>query len=627
MISDFQEQLAAFSKKHKIKTNVNLEELNLEYPPDAPTTPYNFVELNDVVLRPPLAKYLKNISTDDPVKMQAGFKEFIKDNSVKKYSGYFDVTIKNLTPLYIGGTNNTFFSDGENVCIPGSSLRGCIKNIFKIITNSSMRAGDNPDITDKHLYFRTFAVKYKPSRDLYTKHMTRTLIDPKTNKPVLNKKGKPVVKSVAKAGFLVRKGKNYFICPADFRARRLVDLKLNAVKETQRGKSSTCEWNDTFVNVFSGKMQRKEHYYEFKHPDWNTTLSISDDVISDYRNDKNRDNNKGRDVFDKKSTPKANYTILKGSEAYDFISPCFYVDKDNTVLHFGANPYYRIPYHQSIADHIPKKLKSPEVDFTDAIFGNKECWSSRVFFEDSYLQGNAQFFAKDYVIPLMTPNPTSFQFYLTPKDGTAMHWESNALIRGYKMYWHKKMSWSGKKEDYGENEKIIRQIAPLKENHIFKGKIRFQNLDITELGALTAVLNLYEHNNSHFKIGMGKPIGMGTIELKAKLYLQDKNYYTNLFDDKGFYDNHKEEDKTKFAQDFIDYLEANIPKKSLINYQKKLKTLYKLMSIDYMEENNEKINELTKYMRFNDTDVKEKLSQRKPLPDAKTVIHKFNSPD
>ena len=134
-------------KVDKKETNKNIK---------SPTTPYNFVPLNDVVLHPPLYEYVKGYT--DNVGMQKGYKEFLLAD--KKYSGYCEVDIENITPLYIAGEDKKFFSDGKNLCIPGSSLRGCLKNIFKIITNGTMRVDkENPDITDKILYVRNLAGK------------------------------------------------------------------------------------------------------------------------------------------------------------------------------------------------------------------------------------------------------------------------------------------------------------------------------------------------------------------------------------------------------------------------------------------------------------------------------------
>ncbi len=171
-----------YSKQANVATKLNLP---------APTAPYNFVKLNDVVVEAPLAKNSNEI-TEEKL-----YKSFLL-NDEPKYSGYFELTATSLTALFIGGEGDAFFSDGKNSFIPGSSVRGAIKNYFKIITNGSMRTGDDPDVTDKLLYYRTFASPFHSLRDAYKQEMTATK---------LTGDGKTIDVANTEAGFLVREGK------------------------------------------------------------------------------------------------------------------------------------------------------------------------------------------------------------------------------------------------------------------------------------------------------------------------------------------------------------------------------------------------------------------------------------
>ena len=139
------------------KSNNNFKNYNIDA---VPTAPYNFVRLNDKVIQPPLAEFILNKKDK-----KQGYKDFMATG--EKYSGYFDVEIKNITPLYIGGVEGAF-SDGKNYCIPGSSLRGCLKNIFKIITNGNMKIGTSGDVDviDRVLYYRSFASTYSKLKDI-----------------------------------------------------------------------------------------------------------------------------------------------------------------------------------------------------------------------------------------------------------------------------------------------------------------------------------------------------------------------------------------------------------------------------------------------------------------------------
>ncbi|HOD60103.1 MAG TPA: RAMP superfamily CRISPR-associated protein, partial [Candidatus Syntrophosphaera sp.] len=105
----------------------------------------------------------------------------------------------------------------------------------------------------------------------------------------------------------------------------------------------------------------------------------------------------------------------------------------------------------------------------------------------------------------------------------------DAKLRGYKQYWHKK---EGKfEEDSPEfDDKTDTQhtlIAPIKPGAKFEGSIRFENLSEEELGALLFVLQLPDE--CCHKIGMGKPLGLGSIRLETTLkLLNPEKRYRNL---------------------------------------------------------------------------------------------------
>lgn len=596
------------SHRHKEnRKNSNSFSNNYNKTKQSPTTPYNFVPLNDVVLHPPLYEYVKGYT--DNVGMQKGYKEFLLAD--KKYSGYCEVDIENITPLYIAGEDKKFFSDGKNLCIPGSSLRGCLKNIFKIITNGTMRVDrENPDITDKILYFRNLAgKKVDPTKKLYSDRFTY-------DKTYKDKDGNLKTKkaSIAKAGFLVREGKQYYICRAELKVKKGDKWKVNR-------NAPRIEWNNEGADIFTGNMNNKKHYYQIKSPVWKDKYIIPDDILNGYRDDKNRN---GLDLLKvdnrKKGTDREQF--LKGAEKFDYIVPCFYVEENGIVSHFGAGPYYRIPYRESIGDHVPRALKEEQIDFADAIFGNKECWSSRIFVEDCYLDNDKSVLEKeDYAKILMGPNPTSFQFYLnTDEYKNPQHWDSEAGIRGYKFYWHKKMDWQGVKDD---NENMNNVIAPVKANNHFKGKIRFENLDAIELGAFMYLFGIAEEEDICYKLGMGKSIGLGSIKLIGKFYFRDDTYYKKLFatDKKGFAKCLIEVDKQMFIDEFKSYIKNKLSAKSFVLYKQKIKDLKDILSTKYMMGlNSEKWNNMTRYMELGNKEDKNLVTSRVPLPTIEEVI-------
>lgn len=576
-----------------------------EVPTGTPTAPYNFVKLNDVVVNAPFSGKLEEGNE------QQAYKQFLTSGEAK-YSGYFAVEVENITDLFINNGKDVFFSDGENYLLPGSSLRGAIKNYFKIITNGTMRTGDDGDVTDKYLYYRTFASPFKDLSTAYKREMTAK--DPEKNIDLPS----------SKPGFLVREGKKYYICPATF--KRIKD------EYKAQHKLSAVEWTNTAVNVFTGPMRNKKHYYQFTGAQWSKKLEIPEKILLSYFTDKNGNKtNKQLRLFDEfgninKDIWKAgtgSAKILQGASAYDYVVPCFYVADNDIVRHFGSGPLYRIPYKKSIGEHIPAKLNSTVVDFTAAMFGNKENWGSRVYFENLYLWDGqkASFEDKDRAIPLLGANPTSFQNYLeTDNTGKAAYWNAASNIRGYKLYWHKKCDWRKDKNDKNQNVNVSKAFAPLKPGHTFVGKVRFENLSAVELGALANVLSLGDDGSSAYKLGMGKPIGMGSVYIKAKLYLQNDAYYTTLFSEAGFDSGVELGDKQKYIGIFKQYMNEMLTPASLRLYNERIEELHYIMDDSHLQDSSWAAK--TAYMNINNGKDKDLANHRIPLPSIKDVVNK-----
>ncbi len=551
------------SVEEQLKRTAPRSAVAVDYSLGTPTAPYNFVKLNDVVVEAPIAKNDKEM---DEEKL---YKSFLL-NGEAKYSGYFELTVTSLTALFIGGEGDAFFSDGKNSFIPGSSVRGAIKNYFKIITNGSMRTGDDPDVTDKLLYYRTFASPFHPLRDAYKQEMTATKH---------TKEGQTIDVANTEAGFLVREGKNYYICPATF--KRIKDEK-KAKQENDK-----IVWNGSTVDVFTGKMAGKKHYYQFTGAQWKKKLSIPEKIMAGYVDDKNR---KGMCLLDNKMamSGKSNLAILEGAKAYDYIIPCFYVsDGVSAVKHFGFGPLYRIPYRQSIGQHIPKALNKASMDFATAMFGNKDKWSSRVFFENLYLvEGQNNIFEQPALRkPLLGANPTSFQNYLEIDNGRACDWNNATDIRGYKLYWHQKTSWQ--QTEKIKNINVTKKIAPIRSGVRFVGRVRFENLAAEELGALARVLSLCDaaaNSEPAYKLGSGKSIGMGSVRLESKLYLQQEDYYTKLFGDTGFAAGLSLTDKKSFISVFDKYMHDALDSRSRKIYTERMQELKLIMDAKVLQE-------------------------------------------
>ena len=252
------------------------------------TAPYNFVTLPQAVLTAELADNINNCSIKQD-ELNGKFKEFIQEKGVN--SGYLDLNIETLTPLFIGGekTSDSFNVNGTPI-IPGSSIRGMVKNIFKIITCGAMRAEE--DFNDGHLYFRALMAPNKDGatvkklHDYYVDNMSEKTGDKITKK--------------TKGGFILRKKGKYYIAPATNTPQEFG----GNIKEQPKACFEMFD-KDKSANIFTGyALDRKKPKTKFQvlsNAKWDDLIEVNDAVIRDYENDKNR---KGINLLTDKNTKK-----------------------------------------------------------------------------------------------------------------------------------------------------------------------------------------------------------------------------------------------------------------------------------------------------------------------------------
>lgn len=255
------------------------------------------------------------------------------------------------------------------------------------------------------------------------------------------------------------------------------------------------------------------------------------------------------------------------------LRPVFYVVQGNEVAYFGHSPNFRIPARLLGAeraarppDFVPEELTSnPQPDLADAIFGWVEepgtgprsgladklpvGRAGRIAVSNATYVGQRDgvWLSPEPIAPhtLGSPKPTTFQHYLVqdrrlghdPDEKSLLaHYGTSpdqTQIRGHKLYWHK-----GNTPDIEattkerQHEKQLTRIMPVKAGVRFKFDIHFENLYPEELGAVLWALRLpgepgkvYRH-----KIGMGKPLGMGSVAITPELYLVERRHrYAQLF--------------------------------------------------------------------------------------------------
>jgi CRISPR-associated protein (TIGR03986 family) len=260
--------------------------------------------------------------------------------------------------------------------------------------------------------------------------------------------------------------------------------------------------------------------------------------------------------------------------------PVFYLWEDGELTFLGPCLFFRVPYQRWTLDYVPAATlggAAAPLDLVESIFGTvndgirkpgstEGAHRGRVAFDDAVCVTLNPMLPQGRCTPgvLSTPKPTSYQLYLVqPKDlGPDDRSRKNNLmsydeptpdskagpataLRGFKRYWHRGIGApeagpavvdgvgpdrSGPglylKKPVVHKPQFTR-IHPVRAKVEFRGRVRFENLDDVELGALLFALDLPPTCRHH--LGMGKPLGMGSVRIAAQLRLYEpKARYTSL---------------------------------------------------------------------------------------------------
>ena len=642
------------------------------------TAPYNFVPLPEKIL----PAQIQNV--DD-------YREHV--NAAGNFSGEISLDIETLTPLFIGGQGSKSFAPADTPIIPGSSLRGMFKNIFKIVTCGTFRGQE--DFNDEHIYFRCLmgVGRYPWTKDLNKLYNGRMIHE------VRGKDKKTHPAKSARPGFLIKTTDNkFFIAPSIYASDRKDDRILIPEyeklfnTEIEERNSSCVVWNESpeeaaidkpdaerrknVAYIITGSQARyklldKEAYercedkkragkqfIRFTRLDYLDTsrdhwIALPEDVRTSYEHDRNR---RGVDLFTHDGfLTRAELEQLTGKKFPEVktLIPCHFLEERGQITAFGHGQCFRIPYERRIGDALPEKIlrlqRKEIVDFADALFGKEKFWASRVYFEDAKpVVETISTLPETKAHPLMQPNPTSYQFYVTqnPNSDKLNHWDSGAQLRGYKLYWHKFLDdwrgsdlWTANNFELKENQKrvskkqepLTKDMTPLDKGSKFTAKIRFKNLSKVELGALMMIFDLNgAAANSAYKIGQGKPFGFGSVKIKPTLYVEDADAYTELFDGDGWRNPCREKNPAEYLDEFKNYLATGTTEDFSDTWQKVMDELILILDwsrttrtkpSDWNKSVEQMRGKIRKNPRGEDTlELDERFKQRVPLPTIKTIF-------
>lgn len=525
--------------------------------------PYNFVPLADNVYFP---AWVGDISHDVP------FADGV--------SGEIEITLKAKTPVFVrnGHTKKEGESkDGDyrkasqlpngRYYLPGTSVKGAVRNILEIITFGKMRVDERAQ----------FAQRDWENKLLYP------LRDIKEQNKICG-------------GWLCRKGEDYVIRECE----KIYRIALKRVDDWLKGETGTEE--EVMCNEYStdrgknlkesgeGKDEIKtaRHKYallesrgigrerlrglrfdfdeKFKKQGKGVKVA-ADGPITGTIVFTGQPNNADWEVRGKKSGKFYDFVfedneegrgnefpLPKGKfENYEFIYaesedwtewkkeldgdgiPVFFRKKEGgEIKDFGLAQMYRLPYEKTPyeIERARYEKEAGALDMADCIFGyvdGQKALRGRVQF--SHFISEDATVDESKTLILNGPKASYYPCYIEQKGkgGKVANYKTynDGLLAGWKKYVLRDGTWEKKMD----NKNVDTTIYPLKAGATFKGRVVFHNLKHVELGALLSALSFHGNTDKcYLQVGQGKPYGYGKMSVSVDALRAVRNDDDTLVD-------------------------------------------------------------------------------------------------
>ncbi|TXT67222.1 MAG: putative CRISPR-associated RAMP family protein [Promethearchaeota archaeon] len=409
--------------------------------------------------------------------------------------------------------------------IPSSELRAVTHIAYESLTNSCLQIIDERITIHKRLPNPGNPARiYKENKNWFLKECWKAKLD------------KTKVSHI--------KNNRFQLYGTDYQEGDQVYVKINNRnnKVSKISKKQTPECNIKGYIHFSAEFGRKRYESIFIESN-NKPIEITKEEVEKYMN---------------------NIQVYKDNDTYSWIKRgknhyLVYYKTKNSHHYFKPGEIGRDVFYNSITDILRKKNYNPCVSIDHlcpacSLFGftsnfeNKEknALASRIRVTDGVCLQNENvedlYFEKGILEELSGPKIQSTEFYLKRPQyennkrvdlwtfDYAGNWNGQQLewlgskpyepeICGRKFYWHQKIVTQDDLPYIDKDDDASRKVGvrPLKPNVSFTFKIYFDNITQLELKILIWVLEIGNKDNSYaHKIGMGKPLGLGSIKIEVQ---------------------------------------------------------------------------------------------------------------
>lgn len=492
--------------------------------------PYRFVPLSSLVVLPDWAE---QVSQDVP------FKDGICGELEVEITAHGKVCVGGeQTPSSEQAPGRIYFyrTADDKVAIPGSSLKGMLRNVLEIATFSRFK-----QVEDQKLGVRDIS----EANNFYAQ----------------------AIVSNTQAGWLKFENTQWVIYPCSFARVHQKDIvsyfnltyqdwiKLKTVQQRYQrlGVCPTVQYQDSGEKKYNKVLAKLEHagnisgslimtgqpgsFYDEKKPNmpeaakkyefifYSTSaksLKISSQVMSGFRQ-----------IHEETKEWKF---WLENLATLEHGIPVFFHKDGSNVKSLGLAMMYKLAYSNSIYDAINHTCnehinsQQQEEDIADLIFGylgenHQHGLRGRVNIGLASCTSTPQLNFTQATV-LSGPKPTYYPHYIQQNNKNAFNqlMQKNAKVSGWKRYPVKNVGFQELSTLVAQNNKVQVKLETVGEGTQFISKIRVHNLRPVEFGALLWCLDFGGNKNLNHNIGMGKPYGLGQISLSVqsgKLRLND----------------------------------------------------------------------------------------------------------